>query len=89
MRKLAQLAGGLEVESLPIILNEDDMSGNITTQWNVHYSIYASNGGLPRKELEKMKHIKFVATSPNASPMEMLEAVCDEIKYVSIIKPSS
>ncbi|KZS90993.1 hypothetical protein SISNIDRAFT_468227 [Sistotremastrum niveocremeum HHB9708] len=74
------LAGGLQVDAIPVILNEDDMSGNTTTQWNVHYSIYASNAGLPRQEIEKMKHIKFTATSPNASPMEMMEAVCNELR---------
>lgn len=74
------IAGGLEWECPPIILFIDDVSGNSTKQWNVHYSSYMSLGGLPRTEVEKESNIQFVATSPHASPMEILHAVCEAIK---------
>ncbi|KAI0689246.1 hypothetical protein C8T65DRAFT_731047 [Cerioporus squamosus] len=74
------IAAGLEWECLPLIVFIDDVSGNTSKQWNVHYSSYMSNGGLPRADLEKDGNIHFVATSPHASPMEIIEAVCDEFK---------
>ncbi|KAH9946546.1 hypothetical protein B0H21DRAFT_808883 [Amylocystis lapponica] len=75
-----ELAAGLEWECPPIVLFIDDVSGNSTKQWNVHYSCYMSNGGLPRSAVEKDCHIQFVATSPHASPMEIVQAICDEIR---------
>ncbi|KII92050.1 hypothetical protein PLICRDRAFT_103500 [Plicaturopsis crispa FD-325 SS-3] len=75
-----ETAHGLEWECLPLIVFIDDVSGASTKQWNVHYSCYMSNGGLPREEIEKEPNIHFLATSPHASPMEILKAVCDAIK---------
>lgn len=77
------LAAGLEWECPPLIAFIDDVSGNSSKQWNVHYSCYMSNGGLPRAEIEKTRNIRFVSTSPHASPMEIIAAVCDEIRYVN------
>ncbi|KAH9920588.1 uncharacterized protein B0H18DRAFT_936500 [Fomitopsis serialis] len=76
-------AQGLEWECPPIVVFIDDVSGNSTKQWNVHYSCYLSNGSLPRAELERDCNIRFVATSPHASPMEIISAVCDEGIYES------
>ena len=74
------LADGMEWECPPIIVFIDDVSGNSTKQWNVHYSSYMSLGGLPRMEIEKENNVQFIATSPHASPMEILEAICIAIK---------
>lgn len=79
------VADGLEWECPPIIVFIDDVSGNSTKQWNVHYSSYMSNGGLPRAVIEKEQYVRFVATSPNASPMEIMQAVCDDLKYVHFL----
>ncbi len=81
-RKLAQ---GLEWECSPLVLFIDDVSGNSTKQWNVHYSCYMSHGGLPWSEIEKERNIQFVSTSPHALPMEILQAVCDAIKYSTVL----
>lgn len=75
-------AEGLEWECPPIVVFIDDVSGNNSRQWNVHYSCYMSNGGLPRTSVEQHRHVHFVATSPHASPMEIMKAVCDELEYV-------
>lgn len=82
-----ETANGLEWECPPVIVFVDDVSGNSTKQWDVHYSCYFSNGGLPREEIEKEANVRFVATSPNASPMEIIRAVTEAIKYV-IYNPS-
>ncbi|KAI0755371.1 hypothetical protein C8Q80DRAFT_1266837 [Daedaleopsis nitida] len=81
------LAEGLEVECPPIMVFIDDVSGNTSKQWNVHYSCYMSNGALPRADLEKEINVNFVATSPNASPMEIIKAVCDEMRRSGSCKP--
>ncbi|KAH9885843.1 hypothetical protein C8Q73DRAFT_814547 [Cubamyces lactineus] len=73
-------ANGLEVECPPIIAFIDDVSGNTSKQWNVHYSCYISNATLPRSELEKDSNIHFVATSPHASPLEIIHAICELLK---------
>ncbi|KAI0828596.1 hypothetical protein BC628DRAFT_1428616 [Trametes gibbosa] len=74
------LAQGLEVECPPLIIFIDDVSGNSSKQWNVHYSCYVSNAALPRAELEKDGNIRFVATSPYASPMEIMHAICNDLR---------
>ncbi|KAI0750509.1 hypothetical protein C8Q74DRAFT_1211986 [Fomes fomentarius] len=81
------LADSLEVECPPLIVFIDDVSGNSSKQWNVHYSCYISNGSLPRTDLEKEINVNFVATSPHASPMEIIKAVCDELKCKGACKP--
>lgn len=75
------MAAGLEWECPPVIVFIDDVSGNSSKQWNVHYSCYMSNGGLPRADIDKSVNVHFIATSPHASPMEMITAICDEIRY--------
>ncbi|KAG1722393.1 uncharacterized protein EDB91DRAFT_1240223 [Suillus paluster] len=41
------------VYTIPLIIFMDDMSGNISKQWNKHHTIYMSNANLPREMLEK------------------------------------
>lgn len=79
---LRAIADGLEVDGVPIMVYEDDMSGNVSNQWNVHYSVMWSMFGLPHKELEKMININFATTSPHASAMELMKAIADMITYV-------
>lgn len=67
-------------ECPPLIVFCDDMSGNSTKQWNIHYSCYLSNATLPRKSVEKESNIHFISTSPHAAPLELIEAICDSIK---------
>ncbi|TFK51166.1 hypothetical protein OE88DRAFT_1735116 [Heliocybe sulcata] len=80
-------ANGLEWECPPIVVFIDDVSGNSTKQWNVHYSCYMSNGGLPRSAVEKEINTKFVATSPYASPMEIIQAVCETLQRTRSKEP--
>lgn len=77
-------AGGRMVYSVPLIIFIDDVSGNQSKQWNKHFSCYMSNGALPRNKLENEFHVRFVATSPNATPLEMMQGVRASIEYVFI-----
>lgn len=79
-------ADGWMVYTVPVIVFMDDASANISKQWNKHIVVYLSNAGLPREMLDKEFCTKFVMSSPNAPPMELMRAVRDSIEYV---KPST
>jgi len=70
------------VYSVPLIMFMDDISGNISKQWNKHHVIYASNANLPQEMLEKEFFLRFVTSSLHASPMELMKAMKDSITYV-------
>ncbi|KAG1878687.1 hypothetical protein C8R48DRAFT_590573 [Suillus tomentosus] len=69
------------VHTVPLIIFMDDVSGNISKQWNKHHAIYMSNANLPREMIEKEFFVRFVASSPHAPPMELMramkESICD------------
>lgn len=79
---LRAVANGRMVYSIPLIIFIDDVSGNQSKQWNKHFSCYMSNGALPRTKLESEFHVRFVATSLNATPLEIMQGVRASIEYV-------
>lgn len=79
---LREKAGSRMVYSIPLAVFIDDVSGNKSKQWNKHFSCYMSNGALPRTKLENEFHVRFVATSPFASPLEIMQGVRASIEYV-------
>jgi hypothetical protein len=74
---LREQADGRPVYVIPLILFEDDMSGNVSKQWNKHYSIYSSNASLPRHLIDQEFFTRFIATSNLAHPLEMMSGVVD------------
>ncbi|KAF8840947.1 hypothetical protein BDN67DRAFT_1048545, partial [Paxillus ammoniavirescens] len=72
-------SGGRMVYAVPLIIFMDDVSGNISKQWNKHYVIYMSNANLPREMLDKEFHVRFVTSSPHASPMELMHGMKQSI----------
>jgi hypothetical protein len=79
---LRKKAKGRMVYSVPLIIFMDDVSGNVSKQWNKHHVIYISNANLPREMIEKEFCVRFVTSSPHAAPMELMTAMRDSIKYV-------
>ncbi|KAG2129942.1 hypothetical protein DEU56DRAFT_872405 [Suillus clintonianus] len=67
------------VYSVPLIIFMDDVSGNVSKQWNKHHAIYMSNANLPREMLEKEFCVRFVTSSPHAAPMELMHAMRESI----------
>ena len=67
------------VYSVPIIIFMDDVSGNVSKQWNKHHVIYISNANLPREMLEKEFCVRFATSSPHAPPMELMRVMRDSI----------
>lgn len=82
---LRALAGDRMMYSVPINVFLDDVSGNISKQWNKHFSCYISNGLLPREKLMEEFHVRFVATSPTATPLEIMQGVQSFIECVTFL----
>ncbi|KIM68349.1 hypothetical protein SCLCIDRAFT_105912, partial [Scleroderma citrinum Foug A] len=76
-------ANGRMVYSVPLIIFMDDMSGNISKQWNKHHAIYMSNANFPCVMIEKEFCVRFVTTSPHAPPMELMKAMKESISKAS------
>lgn len=60
------------VYTVPLIVFMDDISGNISKQWNKHHVVYMSNALLLRQMLEQEFTIHFISGSPHATPMELM-----------------
>ncbi|KAJ6501774.1 hypothetical protein DFH09DRAFT_1051553 [Mycena vulgaris] len=84
---LRAVAGSRLVYSVPLVIFIDDVSGNKSKQWNKHFSCYMSNGALPRTKLENEFHVRFVATSPFATPLEIMQGVRRSIECVYVFTP--
>ncbi|KAF8259437.1 hypothetical protein EI94DRAFT_1616008 [Lactarius quietus] len=67
------------VYTVPVIIFMNDASANISKQWNKQIVVYLSNAGLPREMLDKEFCTRFVTSSSNASPMELMHAVRDSM----------
>lgn len=77
---LRATAGERLVYSIPLLIFQDDVSGNQSKQWNKHYSCYISNGALPRQKLDSEFNVRFVSTSPFATPLEIMQGVRGSIE---------
>ncbi|KAG1736269.1 hypothetical protein EDD22DRAFT_745936, partial [Suillus occidentalis] len=76
---LREKSNGRMVHTVPLLVFMDDVSGNISKQWNKHHAIYMSNANLPREMLEKEFFVRFVTSSPHAAPMELMRAMKESI----------
>ncbi|KIO11352.1 hypothetical protein M404DRAFT_127140, partial [Pisolithus tinctorius Marx 270] len=57
----------------------DDVSGNISKQWNKHHVVYMSNASMPREMVEKEFCICFVTSSPHDTPLELMNGVSKSV----------
>ncbi|KAF8753824.1 hypothetical protein RHS01_06641 [Rhizoctonia solani] len=76
---LCAVAGSRPVYSIPLIIFMDDASGNTSKQWNKHWSCYLSNAALPREVLQAEYNVRFVSTSPHATPLELMHGIRSSI----------
>ncbi|KAG2128268.1 hypothetical protein DEU56DRAFT_872701 [Suillus clintonianus] len=77
---LREKSNGRLVLTVPLIIFMDDVSGNVSKQWNKHHAVYMSNASMPREMLEKEFCVRFVSSLPHASPMEIAKAVKESIE---------
>ncbi|KIJ11470.1 hypothetical protein PAXINDRAFT_84506, partial [Paxillus involutus ATCC 200175] len=73
-------SGGRMVITVPLIVFMDDVSGNISKQWNKHHVVYMSNALMPREMLEKEFCVRFVSSSPHATPLELMQGLKESIQ---------
>ena len=73
-------AGGRPVYSVKIKLWSDDVSGNRSKQWNKHYNWCWTHAGIPQRLANQEYFIRFLSTSPHASPLEQMEAIQQMLK---------
>ncbi|KIK90780.1 hypothetical protein PAXRUDRAFT_46085, partial [Paxillus rubicundulus Ve08.2h10] len=58
------------VYAVPLIIFMDDVSGNVSKQWNKHHTNYMSNANLSHKMIDKEFCVRFV-TSSFAQPLQV------------------
>ncbi|KAJ7725015.1 hypothetical protein B0H14DRAFT_3620845 [Mycena olivaceomarginata] len=76
------IAKGRPVFSVRIIPWSDDVSGNVSKQYNPHMNVYMANGCLPHRKVSQEYFIRFCSTSPHASSGEQFEALVSDLdKY--------
>ena len=77
---LCEKSGGRMVLTVPLIIFMDDVSGNVSKQWNKHHVVYMSNAAMAREMLEKEFCVRFVSSSPHATPLELMQGVKESIQ---------
>ncbi|KAJ7607052.1 hypothetical protein FB45DRAFT_1040587 [Roridomyces roridus] len=75
MREKAQ---GRPVFRLRIMPWSDDVSGNVSKQYNAHTNMYVTNLNLPHQKLQQEYFIRFSSTSPHASSSEQFVALGED-----------
>ncbi|GAA5986287.1 hypothetical protein JCM5350_002968 [Sporobolomyces pararoseus] len=73
------IAGDSPNYVVPAIISLDDYSGNITKKWNAHLLATVRNGTLPASTHQQRRHVRFVATSKQATPHDIAEFIIDPL----------
>lgn len=85
LHPLRTQANGRPVYTTYLALWGDDVSGNKSKQWNVHWNWYFVNAGCPKELLTQEYFMKFASTSPYATNLEQAEAIVSQVLCVSPI----
>jgi hypothetical protein len=78
--KYRTLADGKELYVIWTPLWFDDVSANVSKQYNKHYNCYMTMGNLPGRLLQQEYFVLPVSTSPNATSGEQASAILKFIK---------
>ncbi len=73
------IAKGRPAFVLGTMIWSDDVSGNVSKQYNAHTNVYIANLNLPHEKLQQEYFVRFSSTSQNASSSEQLHAVCKDL----------
>jgi hypothetical protein len=74
------VAGSSPIFYVPILFQLDDVSGNRSKQWNLHYAQNFTNATLNRKLMLSERCLKFFAISQHAHPLELMEEFVKQMK---------
>jgi hypothetical protein len=69
-----KIANGRPAFTLLAMVWSDDVSGNVSKQYNPHTNVYLANASLPHDKFSQEYFIHFCSTSPHASSSEQLDA---------------
>ncbi|KAJ7104568.1 hypothetical protein C8R43DRAFT_1092216 [Mycena crocata] len=75
---LREKAQGRPLFRLRIMPWSDDVSGNVSKQYNPHTNMYVANLNLPHQKLQQEYFIRFASTSPHASSSEQFVPVSED-----------
>ncbi|KAK0421515.1 hypothetical protein EV421DRAFT_1894749 [Armillaria borealis] len=75
---LREQAKGWPMFCLRVIPWSDDVSGNVSKQYNAHTNIYMTNANLPHSKLSQEYFVRFCSTSSNASSSEQFAALKED-----------
>lgn len=73
-------AKGRPVFFAQLRLWQDDVSGNVSKQWNKHWVFCLTQAGIPKKLLAKEFFTHYVSCSPEASVLEQAKAIIEAVK---------
>lgn len=73
------IANKKPVFSLRIMPWSDDVSGNVSKQYNAHVNMYMTNLNLPHQKLSQEYFVRFCSTSPHASSSEQFYALAESL----------
>ena len=76
------IADGSRVVAFPIWLYCDDTSGNTSKRWNKHNSYLFTSPALLPDYSQLEYNVHFLTTSNIANPLELVEAIVEQIEYV-------
>ncbi|KAJ7443535.1 hypothetical protein FB451DRAFT_1189993 [Mycena latifolia] len=74
------IAKGRPVFSIRIIPWSDDVSRNVSKQFNPHMNVYMASANLPHRKVSQEYFVCFCSTSPHASSGEQFEALTDDLR---------
>ncbi|KAG1873044.1 hypothetical protein DFJ58DRAFT_713597 [Suillus subalutaceus] len=57
---LCEKSNGQLILTIPLIIFMDNVSGNVSKQWNKHHAVYMSNASMPCEMLEKEFCVRFI-----------------------------
>lgn len=76
---LRRKANGKAIYRIRAMTWSDDVSGNVSKQYNAHTNVYVQNLSLPHKLLSQEYFVRFSSTSSHASSSEQLAALVNDL----------
>jgi hypothetical protein len=71
-------AAGCPIYLVPILLQIDDLSGNKSKKWNIHYAANFVNASLCCKMMQSERSIKLFSILQHTEPLEIMEAMSQQ-----------
>lgn len=82
-RPKCRKAKGKPVYCIQLRIWQDDVSGNVSKQWNKHWMYCMTLAGIPKKLLAQEYFTHYISCSPHASVLEQASALNEAIRLES------